>query len=118
MSRRLERPSLVAPSLVVGALAIGVGLSAICAAVATVGGFPLLAVLVYVADKHPAFEATAGTLKAGVVCLYGVLIMVMVAIVVMGVYPICVHSPNPFCGPGSGVSLAPAGPSLYPTLTL
>jgi hypothetical protein len=28
MSRRLERPSLVAPSLVVAALAIGVGLSA------------------------------------------------------------------------------------------
>jgi hypothetical protein len=27
-----------------------------------VGGFSLLAVLVYVADKYPAFKTTAGTL--------------------------------------------------------
>jgi hypothetical protein len=52
---------LVAPSLVVAAKAIGVGLSAICAAAATVGGFSLLAVLVYVADEHLAIEAGAGT---------------------------------------------------------
>jgi len=52
----------VGPSLVVAAWAIGVRLSAICAAAASVGGFPLLAVLVYVADEYPAFEATAGAL--------------------------------------------------------
>jgi hypothetical protein len=38
-------------------------------------------VLVYVADEHPAFEATARTLQAGVVSLNGVVI------VVVGVYP-------------------------------
>ena len=42
---------------------------------ASVGGFPLLAVLVYVADEHPAFEATAGTLQASVVRLYGVVVI-------------------------------------------
>jgi hypothetical protein len=57
------------------------------ATTAWVGGFTLLTVLIYVADEHPAFEATAGTLQAGVVSLNGVVI------VVMGVYPICVHSP-------------------------
>jgi hypothetical protein len=39
---------------------IGVELPAIRAAAAPVGGFPLLAVLVYVADEHPAFEAGTG----------------------------------------------------------
>jgi hypothetical protein len=38
------------------------GLSAIRAAAAPVGGFPLFAVLVYVADEHPAFKAGAGAL--------------------------------------------------------
>jgi hypothetical protein len=42
---------------------------------AGVGGFPLLAVLVYVADEHPAFEATAATLQASVVRLYGVVLI-------------------------------------------
>jgi hypothetical protein len=57
-----------------------------CAAAAAVGRCPLLAVLVYVANKHPAFEATAGTLQASVVRLYGIVK------VVMGMYPIRVHS--------------------------
>ena len=64
----------------------GAGLSAIRATAATVGGFPLLAVFVYVADEHPAANAGAWTLEAGVVGLYGVVI------VVEGVYPWCVHS--------------------------
>jgi hypothetical protein len=52
-----------------------VGLSAIRATAATVGGSSLLAVLVHVADEHPAFEATAGTLQASVVRLYGVVVI-------------------------------------------
>jgi hypothetical protein len=54
--------------------------------VAGVGGFSLLAVLVYVADEYPAFEAGTRTLQASVVRLYAVVI------VVMGVYPSGVHS--------------------------
>ena len=65
---------------------IRVGLSDIRAAATAVGGFPLLVVLVYVADEYPASYATARTLEAGVVSLYGVVIMVV------GVYPSCVHS--------------------------
>jgi hypothetical protein len=42
------------------------GLSAIRAPTAAVGGFPLFAVLVYVAHEHPAFEASAGALQASV----------------------------------------------------
>jgi len=48
--------------LLVAAQAIGVGLSAIRAAAAAVGRFPLLAFLVYVADEYPTFETRAGTL--------------------------------------------------------
>jgi hypothetical protein len=62
-------------------------LDASVTAAAGVGGFPLLAVLVYVADEYPALKAGAGTLKASVVSLYGIVILVM------GVYPIRVHSP-------------------------
>ena len=50
-------------------------LSAIRAAAAAVGCFPLLAVLVYVADEHPALKAGAGALEAGVVRLYGVVVL-------------------------------------------
>jgi hypothetical protein len=50
-----------------------------------VGGFSLLAVLVLEGDEHPAFEAGAQTLQAGVVSLYGV--------VVTGLrYSVVVHS--------------------------
>jgi hypothetical protein len=64
----------------------GPELSAIRATTAGVGGFPLLAVLVYVADEYPTFDAGARTLEAGVVSLDGVVI------VVVGVYPSRVHS--------------------------
>ena len=52
------------------------GLSTIRAAAAVVGVFSLLAILVYVADEYPAFEAGAGTLEAGVVRRYGVVVIV------------------------------------------
>jgi hypothetical protein len=42
---------------------------------AGVGGFSLLAVLVYVADEHPAAYAGAATLQASVVRLYGVVVI-------------------------------------------
>ena len=54
---------------------IGVGLSAIRAATARVGGFPLLTVLVYVADEYPAVYAGAGALQASVVSFYGVVVI-------------------------------------------
>ena len=59
---------VVVPSLV--AWAIGAGLRGFAGVAATtaVGGFSLLAVLVYVADEHPTF-------KAGVVRLYGVVVL-------------------------------------------
>jgi len=56
---------MVAPSLVVSAWAIGAGLSVIRATAATVRGFSLCAVLVYVADEYPAVYAGVGAL-AGV----------------------------------------------------
>jgi hypothetical protein len=40
-----------------------------------VGGFPLLAVLVYVADEYPAAYAGARTLEASVVSFYGVVLL-------------------------------------------
>jgi hypothetical protein len=49
---------------------------------AGVGCFPLLAVLVFVADEHPTFEATAGPLQASVVSLYGVVMVMGVTLVV------------------------------------
>src|SRR5918998_937453 len=52
--------SLVAPSLVVAAWVIGAGLSVIRAAAAAVGRFPLLVVLVYVADEGPVAHASMG----------------------------------------------------------
>jgi hypothetical protein len=69
--------ALVVPSLVAAALAIGAGLSASVATAATtpVGGFSLLAVFVYVADEHPALVAGVGPPEAGVVRLYGVVLM-------------------------------------------
>jgi len=51
------------------------GLSAIRATAATVGGFPLLAVLIYVADEHPPVYAGTRTLQAGVVGLYSVVLL-------------------------------------------
>jgi hypothetical protein len=42
---------------------------------AGVARFSLLAVLVYVADEYPAFEAGAGTLQASVVSFYGIVLI-------------------------------------------
>ena len=65
-SRTIMRP--ITPTLVVlvAAWLIWPGLSPIRAATAVVGGFPLLAALVYVADEHPALYAGAGMLQASV----------------------------------------------------
>jgi hypothetical protein len=69
---------------------------------AGVESFPLLAVLVYVADEHPAFEAGAGTLKASVVCLYRV-VVILGRWVRVGCARLCGVHRAPPCGPGSGV---------------
>jgi hypothetical protein len=56
---------------------VGLSASFFGAAAARVGSFPLLAVLIYVADEHPAIYARAGTqaLEAGIVRLYVVLMI-------------------------------------------
>jgi DNA-binding XRE family transcriptional regulator len=81
---------------------------AVRAAAAEVGRFPLLAVLVYVADEHPAIEAGAGPFQGGVVHLYGV-------VVILGRWVrgcarlLCGHEVPPL-GPGPGELLPSAGP--------
>jgi hypothetical protein len=50
-------------------------LSAFRAAAATVGGFPLLAALVCVADEYPTLKTRAGTLQASVMRLYSVVVI-------------------------------------------
>ena len=55
--------------------ALGWRLSTIRAAPTRVGGFRLLAMLVYVADEYSTLETRAGTLKASVVCLYGIVLI-------------------------------------------
>jgi hypothetical protein len=47
-----------------------------CATATPVGGLSLLAVLIHVADKHPAAYAGVGALQASVVRLYGVVVIV------------------------------------------
>src|SRR5215211_6353849 len=74
---------------------------------AAVGGFSLLVVLVYVADEYLTSKAGAGTLEASVVGLYGIVIMVV------GVYPRCVHKSSLWAGLRGAPT--PAGPFLYPT---
>jgi hypothetical protein len=83
---------------------------------AAVGGFPLLAVLVYVADEHPAAYAGVGALQAGVVGLYGV-VMILGGWVRVGCARLCsVHSSVPtFLWAGLRGVLPPAGPFLYLT---
>jgi hypothetical protein len=87
---------------VVAAQAIGMGLSASCAAAA---GHALvlddLAIKVVLgldnaAKEHPAVHAGVGALEAGVVRLYGVVIVAGLR------YSVGVHRAPP-CGPGSGV---------------
>src|SRR5215217_3526614 len=55
----------------------GLSASFASAAAAGVGGFSLLAVLVYVADEYPAIYARAGAqaLEGGVVSIYGVVVI-------------------------------------------
>ena len=67
--------ALVAPSLVVAAWAIGAELSVIRAEAAAIRDFPLFAVLVHVADEHPAVYAGVRALEAGVVRLYGIVVI-------------------------------------------
>src|ERR671911_113720 len=69
------------------------------------------------AKEHPAVHAGVGALEAGVVRLYAVVVIVS-GWVRVGCARLCgVHEAPPL-GPGSGGFLAPAGPSLYPTLLL
>ena len=75
-----------------GSCRLSTALSAIRAAATAVGGFLFLAVLVYVADEHPAFETRAGTLKAGVVRLYSVVVIVSGLVRVGCARLFCVHS--------------------------
>jgi hypothetical protein len=97
----------------------GLGLSAIRATTADVGGFSLLAVLVYVADENPPVYAGTQTLQASVVCLYGVVVIVS-GWVRVGCARLCgVHSSVPtFLWAGLRGVLPPAGPLLYPTPSL
>jgi hypothetical protein len=59
------------------------------------------------AKEHPAIHAGVGALEAGVVSLYGVVI------VVVGVYPRCVHKSSLWAGLRE--MAVSAGPFLYPT---
>jgi hypothetical protein len=96
----------------------GRGLSEIRAAAAGVGGFSLLAVLVYVTDEYPTTHAGVGAqaLEAGVVRFYSVPV-ILGGWVRMGCARLSLVSPvsNSFCGPGPGEWATPAGPFLYPT---
>ena len=83
---------------------------AIGAAAASVGRLPLLAVFVDVADEHPALYAGVGAqaLETGVVCLYGV-VVILGRWVRAGCARLCgVHKLSPY-GPGSGVRQHPRG---------
>jgi len=73
-----------------------------CATTAGVGGFPLLAVLVYVADEYPTFYAGTRTLQASVVRLYGV-VVIFGRWMRVGCARLCGVHEAPSRGPGSGV---------------
>jgi hypothetical protein len=96
-----------------GPCRLSTALAAIRAAAARVGGFSLLAVLVYVADEHPAIEAGTWPLEASVVNLYGV-VVIRGRWARVGCAKLCgVHSAPPLWAGLRGVA-APAGPFLYP----
>jgi hypothetical protein len=103
---------------VVAAWAISVGLAASCAATAAVRDFSLLAVLVCVADEHPAAYAGAQPLQASVVRLYSVVVIVGRWVRVGCARLSRVHSYSSFLWAGSRGVAAPAGPFLYPTRSL
>jgi hypothetical protein len=52
------------------------------------------------------------------VSLYGVVLILSGCVRVGALDSVVSTVSSPFCGPGSGVSLAPAGPFLYPTPSL
>ena len=81
---------------------------------AGVARFPLLAILVYVADEHPAFKAGAGTLQAGVVSLYSV-VLLLGRWVRVGYARLCGVHRAPSLWAGLRGVTAPAGPFPYPT---
>jgi hypothetical protein len=108
----------VAPSLVATAYAIGVGLSAIRA---TAAGNALvlddLAIKVVLrldnaAKEHPAVHAGMGALEAGVMRLYGVVIL---GRWVRGCARLCGGHEDAPSWSGSRGALTPAGPLPYPT---
>ena len=94
-------------------MGIGVGLSAsfASATAAAIGRLPLLAVLVYVADEHPARVAGAGTLEAGVVGFYGV-VVILGGWVSAGCARLLYGHEVPPRGPGSGERLLLRGHSF------
>jgi hypothetical protein len=99
---------------------IRVGLSAIRAAVASVGDNSLLAIVVYVANEYPTVSAGVGAqaLKAGVVRLHSVVVILSGWVRVGCARLFGVHSGVLSLWAGlRGVS-PPAGPFLYPTPSL
>src|SRR5215208_4197368 len=88
-------------------------LAAIRAAAAPVGGFPLLAIVVYVANKHPTIYAGAGTLQASVVRLYGVVVILGGWLRVGCARLSGVHRGSSLWAWSRGAP-TPAGPLLYP----
>ena len=80
------------------------------ASAAPVGRFPLLAVLLYVADEHPTTVAGARPLQASVVRLYGVVI------VVMGCTYLCPQSLIPSVGRAPGCAYTCGAVSLSDAL--
>ena len=87
------------------------------ATAAPVGGFSLLAVLVYVADEHPAIYAGAGARQASVVRLYGVVVILSRWVRVGCARLSRVHSSVPsFLWTGLRGASPPAGPFEKPSL--
>jgi hypothetical protein len=96
-----------------GPCRLSTALADIRATTAGAGGFSLLAVLVYVADEYPTFEAGARTLQASVVRLNGVVVIVS-GWVRVGYARLCsVHSEPP-----SSVGRAPGCVSTCGAISL
>src|SRR5215207_2122770 len=87
------------------------------ATAAAVGGFSLLAILIYVADEHPAAIAGAQTLQASVVSCYGVVLLLGGWVRVGCARLLYGHEDAPSWSGLRGAA-TPAGPFLYPTCSL
>jgi hypothetical protein len=87
---------------------------AIRATMTDVECFSLLAVLVYVADEHPALKASAWPFEASVVRLYSVVVILGGWVRVGCARLFGVHRAPSLWAGLRGVS-APPGPFLYPT---